>query len=297
MRAWLWPRFLLAAVTVGSAAAHAQTPDDTGTSSGRDFPKTLTLDEPGIDDEMSLPTASRIRQGAGAQTALAFEIDKRITERLDVQVNGGWQSDAAADGWQDFELTTKYVALSRPATETLLTVGITRLLGHSGALRIGAAPVSGTVPTLYLGQGFGATALPAALRPFAITATLGYLVPDRPRAAGVSLPQQLQLGASVQYSLGTLAPLIGAAGWPDVAARLIPIVEFTYNAPTTDSAGSDARQGYLAPGVIYAGDGYQLAAEALLPLTQASGNGVGVIAQLNVSFRILELGRLARPLF
>ncbi len=60
------------------------------------------------------------------------------------------------------------------------------------------------------------------------------------------------------------------------AARLIPIVELTYSAPTSD--GGDARQGYVAPGLIYVGDGYQLAAEALLPLTRASGTGVGVIA-------------------
>jgi hypothetical protein len=144
MRTRLLPGVLLLAVSAATSVTHAQDPDDAGTPAGRDFPKTLTLDEPGIDDEMSLPTVSRIRHGGGAQTALAVEIDKRITDRLDVQVNGGWQSDAAGDGWQDFELTTKYVALSRPATETLLTVGITRLFGHSGALRIGAAPVGGT---------------------------------------------------------------------------------------------------------------------------------------------------------
>jgi hypothetical protein len=53
----------------------------------------------------------------------------------------------------------------------------------------------------------------------------------------------------------------------------------------------------LAPGLIYAGNGYQLAAEALLPLTRESGTGVGAIAQLNLSFSTLGLGSIAKPLF
>lgn len=299
-------------------AAWAQgDPDGGDPDAGREFPKTLVLDEPGIDDEISLPTLSRIRYGATAagpaymQNTVAFEVDKTITDRIDLQLTGGYLDLAGGggvrrDGWDDFALTSKYVLVQAPATETIVTVGLTRSFGGTGAARVGAARSGSTAPTVYAGQGFGTAPVPAALRPFAVTGTVAYEVPDDTHAgAGVRFPQTLQIAGSVQYSLHYLAPFIAPwvarAGLPegvgDAVARLIPIVEASYVIPTTDATGSDARQGYVAPGLIYAGEGYQLAVEALVPLTRASGTSVGAIAQLNLSFRAIGLGALGRPVF
>ena len=300
-------------------------PDGGDPDAGREFPKTLILDEPGIDDEISLPTVSSIGYGATpggpgyVQNGVAFEIDKTITDRVDLQLTGGYLdlvsqgagagADAGAgaggrrrDGWDDFALTSKWVVVQAPATETIATLGLTRSFGGTGAAQVGAARSGSTTPTLYFGQGLGTAPVAAALRPFAVTGTIGYEVPDDSHAGfGVRFPQTLQIAGSVQYSLSYLAPWIARAGLPDgvgdAVARLIPIVEASYAIPTTDATGSDARQGFVAPGLIYAGDGYQLAAEALVPLTRASGSSVGVIAQLNLSFRAIGLGALARPLF
>jgi hypothetical protein len=282
------------------APARAQADD----AAGRDFPKTLTLDEPGVDDELSLPTFQHVQQtAASAANDITFEIDKRVTDRLQLQVTGGYQiqtsaAEAPRTGWDNVALTAKQVVLDRPDSESIVTLGATRAFGRTGAAGIGAASVGSTTPTVYFGQGFGALALPALLRPFAVTGTLGYQIPDRASAAGGQhVGQVLQLDSSVQYSLRYLSPLIERAGLPRAAERIVAIVEVTYAAASGKDDSSELQQRFAAPGLIYAGAGYQLALEALLPLARSSGRGVGAIAQLNLSFETLGLGSIAKPLW
>jgi hypothetical protein len=277
--------------------AQAEAQADTG----RDFPKTLTLDEPGVDDELSLPTVQSVQGRPGGQdTDIAFEIDKRVTEQLQVQVNIGYRTLQAGGerryGWDDAQLTGKYVVLDNSSSETIVTLGATRAFGGSGAAWVGAAAAGSTTPTLYFGQGLGATGLPVLLRPFAITGTFGYQVSDRAEAGDARLRQVLQIGTSLQYSLHYLSPMIERSGLPAVAEHLVAIIEMTYAAPM-NGGDAGARQGFAAPGLIYAGDGYQLALESLVPLTRISGRSVGAIAQLNLSFATLGLGGLAKPLW
>jgi hypothetical protein len=285
------------------AEALAQADDD---AKGRDFPKTLTLDEPGVDDEVSLPTFSHQTNAAAGHMAatiendIDFEVDKRLTARLQLQINGGYRSlaDAGADsryGWNDVSLTAKYVVMDVPDSETILTLGGTRSFARTGARGVGAETAGSTIPTFYFGQGFGAFAMPALLRPFAVTGTIAYLFPDRQAAPGAArFGQTFQLGVSWQYSLKYLSPVIEGNGIPKLLEHIVAIAELTYDVGV-DGGGSVPR--IVAPGLIYAGDGYQLALEALLPLNTASGHGVGAIAQLNLSFVTLGLGRFSRPLW
>jgi hypothetical protein len=286
------------------APAWAQADD-----SGRDFPKTLILDEPGVDDEVSLPTFSHANNPAAGgmpgslDNDVAFEIDKRVTSRLQLQLAGGYRmltDVGAADryGWDNTLVTAKFVVLDRQESESIFTAGVSRQFARTGAAGIGSDAVSATSPILYFGQGFGAFGLPALLRPFAVTGTATYVVPDHAsRGAGLRFGQVLQLGGSLQYSFRYLAPLIESHGLPKAAERMLAIVETNLSVPTTRSTQATSGQRILAPGLIYAGNGYQLAAEALLPLTRESGTGVGAIAQLNLSFSTLGLGSIAKPLF
>jgi hypothetical protein len=297
---------MLASGLLGPMAALAQ-PDDS--ASGRDFPKTLTLDEPGIDDELSFPTFSRVPDavddGAASftQADTAFEIDKRITTSLEVQLNGGYtvlsgRTVPDRHGWDDVQFTTKYVLLDRPQTETVFTVGLVHEFGRSGAVQAGASPDGATIPTLYLGQGMGSADVPDVLRALAVTGTLGFSVPDRAHdgAAEQAVPT-LQPSASVQYSFRYVAAALARAGLPAETANLVAVSEFTYGLPIAHARDAAPRRGFAAPGLFYTGEGYQLAAEALLPLTRASGRGTGVIAQLNLSFARLGLGGIAGPLW
>ncbi len=291
-------------LVIGPVRAGAQEDD---AAAGRDFPKTLTLDEPGIDDEISFPTVTRtddpLLDGrmAAASDDVAFEIDKRLTEQLDLQLTGGWRSvdgpeGVSHDGWDNATLTSKYVLLDQAATESIVTAGIIREFGRSGAAGVGADNVSSTLPILYFGQGFGATGWPAPLRALAITGGLGLQIPDRAHGAGgMGTSPAIVLQGSLQYSLKYLAAPIEAAGLPRRLERFLFITEIASSLPANH--GGQDREAVAAPGLIYAGSGYQLAVEALLPLTRASGRGVGGTAQLNISFRRLGLAALAGTLW
>ena len=286
----LW---LLAVTCVWPLMAYAADQDEPG----RDFPKTLIFDEPGIDDEISLPTFIYAPQiaGEGRETDADFELDKRLTNSLSVQINIGYSRlrELAApprDGWQDTDVTLKYVVFSNPAAEQLASLSLTREFGGSGAARIGASSTGATTAAVNVGQGFAVLAPIAILKPFAVTGSFGYLVPD---GTGRNAPQQALLNVSLQYSFDVLFAGAGAGRLASLRP-LIPIVEISATEPTT---GGSQNRATLAPGLIYAGDGFQLAAEALVPLTRATGHRIGAIAQLNISLRTLGIAALARPLF
>ena len=259
---------------------------------GRDFPKTLIFDEPGIDDEVSLPTLLRTPQHApyGTQTDIDFELDKRLTTWLSLQINIGYTAlpnpHGTDAGWQNSAATLKFITYQDHEAEQLVSVSLTREFGRSGAVHVGAAPFGASTAAVNFGQGFSPVAPATLLAPFAITGSAGVLLPDRQEAA------QAVLSASAQYSFDVLMGGAAGRGLPAALRPLIPIVECVYTGP-----GSTRMRGLLAPGLIYAGRGYQLAAEALVPLTRAAGNHPGFIAQLNISLSRFGVPALARPLF
>jgi hypothetical protein len=258
---------------------------------GRDFPKTLTFDEPGIDDEVSLPTVLFVPQDGGDETDVDFELDKRITPWLSLQINVGYTELARLGGWQNASATLKWLAYADRPMEQLVSFSVIREFGGSGARRIGAARAGSTVAALNFGQGFAALSNASLLKPFAVTGVAGFSVPDTQADGAV---QQALFSASLQYSFDVLAGSNPRVRLPDVARPFIPIVEVTYAEP---AGGGGKAHGTLAPGLIYSGGGYQLAAEALVPLTRASGTHVGAIAQLNISLGVFGIAGLARPLF
>ncbi len=257
---------------------------------GRDFPKTLIFDEPGIDDEVSLPTVLSVPQDGGRETDVDFELDKRLTTRVSLQINVGYTELTTNGGWQDSDATLKVIAYADRASEQLVSFSFVREFGGSGARRVGASDVGSTVGALNFGQGFAALPAPL-LKPVAVTGVAGFLVPDSQEAGSV---QQALLSASLQYSFDVLAQGPAGGHLPDFVRPLIPIMEFTYAAPTK---GGAAAHGTLAPGLIYSGEGYQVAVEALVPLTRASGTHVGAIAQLNISLSMFGVAALSRPIF
>ena len=286
------------------------------------FPVTLTLDDPGVADEASVPTFTYQRSGADGgpgpthEYDFNFEYDKRITNDLGFAVNYGWnvyQIDNAKTqtGFQNLFVTAKYQTCISPDHEFIVTIGVQREFGRTGTEHTGADEYGATTPTLYFGKGFGD--LPVGfLRPLAITGELSYSVGDKAikqsqmtdADSGISVlkynsgnPTQWFGGVSVQYSLPYLQAQVKDLGLPAVIGRLTPVAEITWSSPAT-SPSTKGTTWTLAPGVLYSADSYQLGVELLIPLNRAAGTNVGVIAQLHLFLDDLLPGSvLGRPLF
>jgi hypothetical protein len=310
---------------LGSAAAHAH-----AIAGARVFPVTLTIDDPGVADEASIPTFSFQRQpndpdtGHGYQYNVAAEFDKRITERLGIGVSGGYtvqtaQRDKTRTGFQNINVTLKYQAWVNGPHEAIVSLGVIREFGRTGTAHTDADQFGSTTPTIYFGKGFGDLPV-AALRPFAITGTAGYTIADKKlkvtdggtadlganSTGGVTglAAQQFNTGnsnrwvggLSLQYSLPYLQSQVRDLGLPAFVNRLTPLVEVAYSSPA--SAPSNlGTQVVFAPGVIYGGDSFQVGVEALIPGNRASGRFVGVITQMHLFFDDLFPNSLGKPLF
>lgn len=299
------------------AAAHAVAGD-------RVFPVTLTIDDPGVADEASIPTFTWQRFGANGgpssynQYTFGAEFDKRITERLGIFINDSYviqdyTTGKGHYGFQDVVGGVKFQTYVNAPHEFIVSLGLIREFARTGNPAIGADTAGNTTPTLYWGKGLGDLPI-GFLRPLAITGTAGYSIADKELKAlppsssqggdmsGMATQQfnngyanRYVGGLSIQYSIPYLQSQVRDVGAGNFFGRLIPLVEIAYSSPAArpNNLGTQLQ---VAPGVIYEGDWYQVGVEALIPATKAAGTNVGVIAQFHLFFDDLFPNTLGKPL-
>lgn len=286
----------------------------------RMFPATLTIDDPGVADELALPTASIFKTGddpSFKQRDISAEISKRITEDFAVSFAPthtriyapGGPTMNGASGFQNIETNFKYRLFKNAEHEFVLSAGIEIEWGGSGARDVGAERFSVYTPTLYFGKGFGD--LPSSLnfaRPFAITGQFGYAIPGSATTVTVDPdtgdvdtefnPRVLVWGGSLQYSMPYLKSAVVDLGLPDFFNRLIPIVEASLQTPVSNTATSGTvTTGTINPGLLYVGNTFQIGVEALIPVNRQSGSNVGAIAQLHFFLDDIFPDSIGRPIF
>ena len=180
-----WPLATLAAVLVVSTTL-ARAHEIVG---NRFFPATLTIDDPGVNDELSLPTISISKTGddpSFKQLDISAEFAKRVTEAFAVSFAPTWSrlyapggpAMTGAQGFQNLETTFKYRVIKNAEHEFIMSVGLSIEWGGSGAQSVGAERFTVYTPTVFFGKGFGD--LPSDLnwmRPVAITGQVGYAIP------------------------------------------------------------------------------------------------------------------------
>src|SRR5947208_7107977 len=147
----------------------------------RFFPATLGIDDPGVNDELSLPTVANFKTGDDPpfrQRGFSGEFSKRITEAFAISFGTTFSSFASlggptamgASGFQNLETTFKYRVFKNPEHEFVMSVGLSVEWGGTGAQSVGADQFHTYTPTIWLGKGFGD--LPDTLswiRPVAVT--------------------------------------------------------------------------------------------------------------------------------
>jgi hypothetical protein len=291
---------LLIAIPTADALAHA-------VCGNRVFPPTLVMDDPGMNDEMSLPTIQYTPipasggTPAGSTTSWGFEWDKSIfstpTNTFGVAINGDYITQHGAgenlNGWDNFTVTLKDQFYCNAEHEFMMSVGVIREFAGTGSgqlLRAGAIDtISNTAPTLYAGKGLGDLPI-GPLRAFGVTGELGYAFSDSPNAN----PNEWDYAASIQYSMPYLTQHVQALPIPEFFNHLVGLVEFVYTAPT-----GGPTTGVIAPGIFYEAAAWQIGAEALIPANHATRltQGTGFIVQFHLFLDDLLPNSLGKPLF
>jgi hypothetical protein len=266
----------------------------------RIFPATLLNPQIAPSDELYItPSYQPIDSGsvAGASdhlTNLSATYDKTITDALGVGATVGYDVlDRAVGGetggWQNLQTFVQYLAVINNAHEFELSVGLNQEWGGSGTARVGAARIGATSPNLSFGKGFGDVS-PAWLRPVAFTGTVAFQVADRGGRPNVAI-----FSPGIEYSIPYLQSKVVALDLPKWLRQVTPIVEMQFTTPLGNSHGQPST-GLIAPGLIYAGPGWELGAEALAPTSRASGTGVGAIVQLHLALDFFYPDSFGRPL-
>ena len=281
-----------------------------GTIGQRFFPATLALDDPFVADELSLPTISLMRfRGSGdspalRQTDISAEFSKRLSPNLGLSLGGNLiildpDHGKTEAGFDNMEVSLKYVFWKSARHETLLSAGVSWDVGGTGSKRIGAESFDTVTPQLFFGKGMGD--LPdslALLKPLAITGAFGVNLPSRrfnktitisdegdEEGGGVVVekelnPKVVQWGFTLQYNLQYLQSFVRDVGIPAPFNRMIPIVEFAMQTPV-EGPQAGRTTGTINPGIIWFGRCLQLGLELQIPINRESGKGVGVLAQLH----------------
>ena len=283
----------------------------------RFFPATLSVDDPCVADELSLPTIAGFKNGDDPSTReldIAAEFSKRITDKFGISLATAWtqlspSGASRVDGFQNLEASFKYQFLTAPARELVMSGALVVEFGHTGNASVGAESFTVYTPTLYVGQGFGG--LPDSMRmarPFAVTGQIGYSIPSKSSSTSVDPdsgdtitdlhPKFLTYGGSLQYSMPYLKSNVVDQGLPDFFNHLIPIVEFQLQTPVANYHGTGiGTTGTVTPGVIWIGRYFQVGLEAIIPINRASGTGVGVLAQLHLYLDDIFPTSIGKPLF
>ena len=289
----------------------------------RFFPATLGIDDPGVNDELAFPTVDSFKTGDTPpvrQRDISSEFSKRITEAFAVSFGSTYTflgpidpTAAGANGFQNLETTFKYRVLKSPEHEFVMSVGLSIEWGGTGSAKVGAESFNIYAPNVYFGKGFGD--LPDSLswiRPIAVTGQVGYAIPGRSSTMTFGLdpdsglqtidtefnPRVLNWGGSVQYSMPYLKSAVVDLGLPDFINHLIPLVEANLQTPVANTLTSGTiTTGTINPGVIWIGNKFQVAVEALIPINRQSGSNVGVIAQLHLYLDDIDPKGIGKPIF
>jgi hypothetical protein len=243
----------------------------------------------------TLPLSGKASGARSRMTNIGAFFDKTVTERLSVHFQGNWlridRIDAGSRyGLGNFESGFKYLTINDHDRELLLTLGVNREWGATGAGGVGALRKGATEPRVYIGKGLGDLDI-GYLRPFAVTGFLGYLSADaRPR------PDLVRAGFAVQYSIPYLQSKVRSFDLPPLVRGLTPLTEILFTIPAGRSFGARTTA-LIAPGVSYGGEGWEFVIEALVPASRATGDGAGVRAQLHLVLDFLFPKTIGRPLF
>ena len=281
----------------------------------RVFPVTLTIDDPGVNDELALPVFSYLQGANPDGTAgpknftLGGEYAKTITANLQVSIGSEgvtFQRNPRATGFANIEVGTKYVFYQNAEHEFIVAGGVDVEIGGTGSGPNSALPsdqFTTVTPTVYAGKGFGDLTTDW-LRPFAVTGAVSYSIPTviHDPADGSQVPNFVTYGGSLQYSLLYRNSFVAEV--PKAFNRLIPAFEAVFSTPVANTGNSidgnfsvHDTTGVFGPSLYYVGNTFEVGVMAQIPINRASGLHPGVMAIVDFFLDDIAPDTLGKPLF
>jgi hypothetical protein len=260
-----------------------------GFAGARFFPATILTDDPFVADEMSLPTLTRMPDALdGTQfSSIEADISKKITP--DFGLTWSYAYDYVqkpglpkVTGLDTMTSGAQYQLFINDEHEAMGLTGLKVSWGHTGRVQaLGQPDFTTLTPTFDWGKGFGD--LPDSvkyLKPFAITGNLSVDFPTKTESAGEQHPNNLNYGFALEYPISYLESQVKDIGLQFPWQQMIPLVEFA--AVTPFNRGGGPTIGTVQPGVIWAGQYFQIGAEMILPMNRDSGHGIGGVVQFHI---------------
>jgi hypothetical protein len=311
----LAPKFGAATLACVGGFAIAHPAFAHGFAGDRFFPATLQTDDPFVADEMSLPTLTKNPSDPTGLQSYSVEADiaKRLTSDFGLTAAYSWnyaqpKGAPAQYGFGGLSTGAQYQLFINNEHEFMGLLGLDVDWGHTGAVNHGGADDHTTLsPVFDFGKGFGD--LPDSLlwlKPFAITGNIGASFPTRINTDGDLNQNTFNAGFAIEYSLEYLEHHVKDVGLSAPFDRLIPLVEITSTTPfnrgfnpdtgLTNQTGNGTG-GLIAPGLIWAGQYFQIGAEAMIPYGEGQGHGVGALLQFHLFLDDLFPNSIGRPVF
>jgi len=278
------------------------------------FPATLAIDDPGVNDELALPSFAYMTSAnpdgsdGSINYNLGWEYSKTITANLGFSVGSEgykWQKSPNAQGWGNIETQLKYVFFQDPKHEFIFSGAVNANWANSGSPQsagLPSDPYTTLTGKVYVGKGFG-DASADWVRPFALTGEFDYNIPTVTANADGSLnPRTVTYGATVQYSLLYMNSYVHEV--PELFKRLIPAFEATFTSPVANiplavpgDFSPNTTTGVFGPSLYYVGNYFEVGVMAQIPINSASGKNVGVMAVLDFFLDDIAPTTLGKPLF
>jgi hypothetical protein len=313
--------FAAAAILAGISPASAHT-----VIGQRIFPATLTIDDPGVDDELALPTVNYSYGPANPYTfppgpsqqsyEFNFFYGKRITADLEVSIDSTFLHavNPRANGWEGIETEVRDQIMVNNEHEFVVSLGVSEQWGGTGNPNAGAPQFTSITPELFIGKGFGDVQADL-LRPIAITGEMDYQVPTVANTVtGVDQfgnvllsqnPTVLTYGATLQYSLQYMNAYVREIDGPEILRHLVLDVEAQFSTNVSNIGpsvinnvpGTHQTTGVVGPGLYYLAHDYELGIYGAFPINQASGKHPGVFAIVDFFLDDLFPNTLGKPIF
>lgn len=279
----------------------------------RVFPATLTIDDPGVNDELVLPAFAYMQTSNPDGTlgpisySLAWEYDKTITPDLVFTIGNeyDWQKNPEAQGWSNIDTEAKYVFYQNPEHEFIIAAAESVDWGNTGSPQsssLRSTPFSTVTSKVFVGKGLGDVPVDW-IRPFAVTGEMDFSIPTVSVNTDQSLnPTVLTYGATLQYSLLYENSFIHQM--PDFFNKLIPSFEGVFSTPISNIGPPVPGEfspyettGVVGPSVYYIGQYFEVGVMAQVPINEASGRHVGAMAIVDFFLDDIAPNTLGKPLF